>query len=123
MSGIKVLDVTLRDGGCVNDFNFGQEYMDSILSALEGSAVDYIELGYIDEKKGSECGRTQYCNEKVIPQHFLKHKRRGITYVAMIDYGKFHIDHLDKRNEKGIDGIRLAFHKKHWKEAIGGAER
>lgn len=25
MSDIKVLDVTLRDGGCVNDFNFGQQ--------------------------------------------------------------------------------------------------
>ena len=35
MNSIKVLDVTLRDGGCVNDFNFGQEYMDKILFALE----------------------------------------------------------------------------------------
>lgn len=28
MNNLKVLDVTLRDGGCVIDFNFGQAYME-----------------------------------------------------------------------------------------------
>lgn len=112
MGTVKVLDVTLRDGGCVNDFNFGQSYMEQILAALEASGVDYIELGYLDDKKGSEQGRTQYCNERVIPQHFLKSKKPGVTYVAMMDYGKFNVDLLQPREETGIDGIRLAFHKK-----------
>ena len=31
MNKLSVLDVTLRDGGCVNNFNFGQEYMEKIL--------------------------------------------------------------------------------------------
>ena len=79
MNSIKVLDVTLRDGGCVIDFNFGQAYMEQILNGLEKSGVDAIELGYLDAKKGSEQGRTQYCNEKVITEHFLKHKKPGIT--------------------------------------------
>lgn len=112
MGRVKVLDVTLRDGGCVNDFNFGQFYMEQILTALETSKVEYIELGYIDQNKGSECGRTQYCNEQVIHKHFLKSKKPGITYVAMIDYGKFDIDLLEPYDGKGIDGIRMAFHKK-----------
>ena len=66
MRNLKVLDVTLRDGGCVNNFDFGQNYMDKILAAQESSGVDIIELGYIDEKKGSVSGRTQYINEQVI---------------------------------------------------------
>ena len=49
MNSLKVLDVTLRDGGCVNDFNFGQTYMEKILAAQEASGVDIIEMGYIDE--------------------------------------------------------------------------
>ena len=118
MNSIKILDVTLRDGGCVNDFNFGQAYMDTILSHLEASGVDYIELGYIDEKNGSEQGRTQYRSEQVIPTYFLKIKKPGITYVAMIDYGKFDIDKLQPRTDEGIDGIRMAFHKKNWNDAI-----
>lgn len=112
MNNLKVLDVTLRDGGCVNDFNFGQNYIEKILTAQEASGVEVIELGYIDENNGSISGRTQYLNEKVISENVLKHKKPGITYVAMIDYGKFNIDNLQKKTEKGIDGIRIAFHKK-----------
>ena len=112
MNSLKVLDVTLRDGGCVNDFNFGQSYMEKILAAQEASGVDVIEMGYIDEKKGSSCGRTQYIDEKVIPQCILKHKKTGVTYVAMMDYGKFNVDNFGPKTEDGIDGIRMAFHKK-----------
>lgn len=112
MNSLKVLDVTLRDGGCVNDFNFGQTYMEKILAAQEASGVDIIEMGYIDENKGSASGRTQYINEQVIPQCILKHKKPGVTYVAMMDYGKFDVDKLAIRTENGIDGIRMAFHKK-----------
>ena len=112
MNSLKVLDVTLRDGGCVNNFNFGQTYMEMILAAQEASGVDVIEMGYIDENNGSFCRRTQYINEKVISQCILKHKKPGITYVAMMDYGKFNVNNLGQRTEKGIDGIRCAFHKK-----------
>lgn len=118
MAKFSVLDVTLRDGGCVNDFSFGQSYMDKILAALEDSGVEYIELGYLDKNKGSEQGRTQYINERVIPQYFLKGKKPGVTYVAMMDYGKFDPESLGPRSENGIDGIRLAFHKKNRKDII-----
>lgn len=121
MNSIKVLDVTLRDGGCVNNFDFGQVYMEKILCSIEKSGADYIELGYIDEKHGSEHGRTQYCNEQVISEGLLKNKKPGITYVAMIDYGKFDINNLQDRTEDSIDGIRVAFHKKDWKSFIKSA--
>lgn len=112
MNSLKVLDVTLRDGGCVNNFNFGQIYMEKILSAQEASGVDIIELGYIDEKNGSEFNRTQYINEQVIKSCLLKNKKPGITYVAMMDYGKFDVNKLQPRTPNDIDGIRVAFHKK-----------
>ena len=112
MNKITVLDVTLRDGGCVNNFNFGQVYMEKILKAQEESGVEMIEMGYIDEKNGSESGRTQYVNEQVIPQTILKNKRKGVTYVAMMDFGKFNPHNLAPRSDKSIDGLRVAFHKK-----------
>lgn len=112
MNSLKVLDVTLRDGGCVNDFNFGQTYMEKILAAQEASGVDIIEMGYIDENKGTVSGRTQYINEQVIKQSILKNKKPGVTYVAMMDYGKFNVDNLKPYTDDGIDGIRMAFHKK-----------
>lgn len=118
MNSIKVLDVTLRDGGCVNDFNFGQTYMEQILAAQEASGVDVIEMGYIDEVKGSTSGRTQYINEQVISECLLKNKKPGVTYVAMMDYGKFNVDNLQPRSDKSIDGLRVAFHKKNMHDMI-----
>lgn len=118
MNSLKVLDVTLRDGGCVNNFNFGQLYMEKILAALESSEVDVIELGYIDSKNGSLSGRTQYANEQVISECLLKKKKPGVTYVAMMDYGKFDVDQLLPKNENTIDGIRMAFHKKNRYDVI-----
>ena len=112
MNSLKVLDVTLRDGGCVNNFNFGQNYMDKILYAQEHSGVDIIELGYIDENKGSESDRTQYINEKVIEDCILKRKNPGTKYVVMMDYGKYDVENLSERTFNSIDGIRVAFHKK-----------
>lgn len=118
MKGLKVLDVTLRDGGCVNDFNFGNVYIEKILAAQEAAGIDIIELGYIDEKNGSENGRTQYIDEIAISRSILHEKKPGTTYVAMIDYGKFNIDKLNSKSDNGIDGIRMAFHKKNCKDVI-----
>lgn len=112
MNNFKILDVTLRDGGCVNNFNFGSYYMTKILKSLEESKVDYIELGYIDEINGSLDNRTQFANEKCIYQNFLINKNKNVKYVAMIDYKKYDISKLEPRNKYGIDGIRLCFHKK-----------
>lgn len=118
MKNINVLDVTLRDGGCVNNFNFGSKYMNKILASLERASINYIELGYLDDKKGSEIERTQYINEKVIYENFLKKKEKNIKYVVMMDYGKYDVDSLSDRKEYSIDGIRIAFHKKDWEKII-----
>lgn len=119
MKNVKVLDCTLRDGGCVNDFNFGTVYMQQILFGIEQSGAEIIECGYIDENMGSAEGRTQYINEHVIETALVKEKKPGKLYVAMIDCGKYDVTKLGKRTSSSIDGIRLAFHKKNVDEIIG----
>lgn len=116
MNSIKVLDVTLRDGGCVNDFNFGQVYMEQILAAQEASGVEMIEMGYLDENKGTLQGRTQWKTSEAIYETLMKTKKLGVTYLAIMDYGKFNVDNLPQRSEKTIDGIRVAFHKKNMRD-------
>lgn len=116
---IELVDVTLRDGGIVLDFNFGAERMQKIKAVLEDSGVEYIETGYINEKKGTPEGRTCFDNEVSIERTLLSSgKKPGIQYVAMIDYGTFDVSKLGPRSPGGIDGIRLAFHKEHWRESV-----
>lgn len=116
---IKLLDCTLRDGGIVINFDFGTDRVEKIKTCLENSGVDFIECGYIDAKKGTADGRTCYDNEQSIKSTMLKSgKKEGVTYVAMIDYGTFDLNTLKEKDDNGIDGIRFAFHKENWKDAI-----
>lgn len=116
---IELVDVTLRDGGIVINFDYGMERMQKIKATLETSGVEYIETGYIDEKKGSPEGRTCFDNEVSIEKTLLSTgKKPGVTYFAMIDYGTFDVNKLQPRSANGVDGIRLAFHKENWEASI-----
>lgn len=116
---ISLLDCTLRDGGIVIDFDFGLEKMLEIKNCLEAANVEYIECGYIDKNKGSKEGRTSFDSDASV-NNFLKlaGKKAGVNYVAMIDYGTYDVSALQERTKDGLDGIRLAFHKEKWREAI-----
>lgn len=116
---IRLLDCTLRDGGIVINFDYGNERMQKIKSTLEASGVEFIECGYIDEKKGCSEGRTCFDNEVSIEKALLSSgKKPGVSYVAMIDYGTFDVNKLQSRSALGIDGIRLAFHKEKWESSM-----
>lgn len=116
---VELVDVTLRDGGIVVNFDYGMDRMQKIKSSLESSGVEFIETGYIDERKGSPEGRTCFDSETSIERTLLASgKKSGVNYLAMIDYGTYDVSRLQPRTKYGIDGIRLAFHKENWVQAI-----
>lgn len=45
-SAFKILDVSLRDGGHRNNFDFDRESLKIILTSLDASGIDYVEIGY-----------------------------------------------------------------------------
>jgi 4-hydroxy 2-oxovalerate aldolase len=44
---VKLLDVTLRDGGFVNDFRLDEEATLWIIDLLDGAELDVVEIGYL----------------------------------------------------------------------------
>lgn len=121
---IQLLDCTLRDGGIVINFDFGLDHMLNIKETLEASGVDMIECGYINEKNGSPVGRTCFDSEVSIQNSLLASgKKSGVMYLAIIDYGTFDLNKLQPANEKGIDGIRYAFHKEDMRTALTEARK
>ncbi len=44
---MKVFDCTLRDGGYINHWQFGEEMIRETVTGLSSSGVDYIELGFL----------------------------------------------------------------------------
>ena len=57
MNTISFLDCTLRDGGYVNDWLFGNFTIRSVISRLDAAGLDYIEVGFLDSHR-------EYDNER-----------------------------------------------------------
>ena len=124
MNHISILDCTLRDGGWVQNFCFGEEAMQDILYSTEGAGIRCLEIGYLNQKSGTMAGRSMYASPEAIGKNGLQnHKKKGALHFVMIDYGKYDIASLPFQGEEsfGIDGIRLCFHKEDLESALAAA--
>ena len=108
MGNIKLLDCTLRDGGYINDWDFGYPTIKSIIRKLVDSQVDYVEVGFLrnceydpDKSLFNNC-------EQIAP--ILPKKRGNTLFTAMALHNKYDIDKLEPYDGKTIDIIRVTFH-------------
>lgn len=111
MKQIQLLDCTLRDGGFVNDWDFGFGSIKSVFSRLDSSGIDIIEVGFIDERRPYDENRTIFPDVRSIAPIFRNIEKPRATVVGMIDYGTCSIDKVCPRSESCIDGIRVIFKK------------
>lgn len=104
----KLLDCTLRDGGYINEWNFGFHTIRDIIRKLVNSQVDYVEVGFLRDCK-YDCGRTLFnsCAE-IAP--ILPEKRGNTMFTAMALHNKYDISKLEPYDGKTIDAIRVTFH-------------
>ncbi len=58
MGTIKLLDCTLRDGGYVNDWEFGSDTISATFDRLCEADIDIIELGFLDDRRPFDKNRT-----------------------------------------------------------------
>ncbi|KTC64492.1 4-hydroxy-2-ketovalerate aldolase (plasmid) [Legionella adelaidensis] len=68
MHKLKVMDVTLRDGGNRNNFHFNDQDLEQILSPLDKSGIDYVEIGYRNGaiRPVDNIGRAGLCDKKYL---------------------------------------------------------
>lgn len=108
MTNIKLLDCTLRDGGYINDWNFGRYTIKSVLAKLIESNVDYIEVGFLrdcayepDKSLFNNCAEIS----KILPEN-----RGNTKFTAMALHSKYDITKLEPYDGKTIDALRVTFH-------------
>ena len=114
-----LLDCTLRDGGFVNDWNFGLGSIKSIISRLDCAGVDIIEVGFIDERRSYDENKSIFPDTDSILPVFEDINKPGAIIVGMIDYGDCSIDKISSQAESCLDGIRVIFKKQDQDGAIG----
>ncbi len=106
---IKILDVTLRDGGRAINYNWGESAMRDISSAVAESGCDLIELGCL-RPNCHEKGRSLYTFIEEAEQYVDSDS--GAEYTLMIDYPyppQYDISDLRPYNGGKLKHIRTTF--------------
>ena len=118
MQSLKLLDCTLRDGGYINDWEFGRNNLLSMYERLVSSGVEIIEVGFIDDRRPFDMNRSIFPDTASIKKIYGAVPKKAPMTVGMIDYGTCKLDNIQPASESWIDGIRVIFKKHLMKEAM-----
>jgi len=116
MSKVRILDCTLRDGGYINNWNFGERTIKKVINKLTQSNIDIIECGFIEEVDFDK-NKALFNNVESI-REYIEPKNKNVTYVGMIAQPYITIDKISDCDGKSIDGIRVTFHEDEIEEAL-----
>lgn len=116
MNRLCILDCTLRDGGYVNDFYFGEQVIINIIDQLTNAGIDIIECGFL-VSGASDKNRALFGAVEQIKK-CISNKNPNLLYVAMIQLGKIQENEISQCDGSSIDGIRLTFHEHEIDEAF-----
>ena len=113
---ISLLDCTLRDGGYLNDWDFGEDTIHYVVQRSILAGTELIEVGFLDERRKFDINRTIQPNSVDYDRVLSGVNKGSSKLLAMIDYGTCSIENIAPRTENTmLDGIRVIF-KKHNKE-------
>lgn len=107
-NNIKLLDCTLRDGGHVNNAEFGYETIKEITYGLNRSGIDYVELGFL---KDGVFTREQSSYNDVCQIYPTLPMELNSTFSVMIRPDWYDIGQLSDCDGR-ISVIRFAFYYK-----------
>lgn len=113
---IKVLDCTLRDGGYINQWAYGEDVARGIMTGVAASGVEYIEIGFLCNTKDDES--TTIYTTVAEAEALLPKECESQTVLLMIEFGQYDIERVPDRSTCAIDGIRLIFKKSEIAEAL-----
>lgn len=115
---VKLLDCTLRDGGYVNDWDFGNSNIVNIFERLVSAGMDIVEVGFLDERRPYDPNRSILPDTDAVQKTYGLLDKGDSLIVGMIDYGTCGIEHVAPCSECFLDGIRVIFKKHKMHEAI-----
>lgn len=116
MRKVYLLDCTLKDGGYINDWHFGEETIKGFGKKIAQTGIEIYEVGFIK-------GDTYDPDKSVFPDtasiaNVIQPKAEGLLYVGMLDMSApVPLDRIAPYDSSSIDGIRVIFKKEKMDEA------
>lgn len=118
MGAIRLLDCTLRDGGFINDWHFGEDNIKRIASGAVAAGTDIVELGFINARRPFDPARSIFPDTASINKIFEDISWGESAPVAMIDYGTCPLSKITPKSESLLAGIRVIFKKEMREQAL-----
>lgn len=116
MNNIIVLDCTLRDGGYVNNWEFGKKCISDTLKKLSSAGIEIIEAGFLDDTLDNYSENNTVFSGIEFAEKLIDTDKNN--YVLMIMHGKYNIEKLPQYSGGKIKGIRYCFKKEVSDEAL-----
>lgn len=109
MGTIKLLDCTLRDGGYVNNWDFGNSAICGILDRMLRTNVDIVEAGFIrdtlyDDNKAVFPSILSV--DKIIEENRINKNNAQLAVMAEIAH-PIPLESIENASETGVDIIRV----------------
>lgn len=119
MSNIRLLDCTLRDGGYINNWEFGEQAICAITQGIVNAGIDIVEVGFLKDEPYQE-NRAVFRDVQSI-QKIIGQKKKGALYAVMIEAtNPIPIEQIVPFSQDVIDMIRVVVWKS--KRIDGGVE-
>lgn len=119
---LNLLDCTLRDGGYINNWNWGFKTAKDIINALVKAKIDVVEVGFlrnIDEYNSN----ITVCNYIEDLNKLLPENKGNTIFSAMAMRSNYDISKLSPYSGKGIEMIRITAHDYDIKEGLDFAKK
>lgn len=120
----KIIDVTIRDGGLVNDFDFSVEFVRDVYDALSRAGIDYMEIGYKNSPKllkAENSGPWRFLDDQFLKEVIVKKTKTKLS--CLVDIGRVDEKDILPRDESLIDLVRVACYINDVNKAIDLVEK
>ena len=105
-----LLDCTLRDGGYVNDWQFGEEMIKDFGKKIARTGIEMYEVGFLKPEAYNK-NRSVFPNVESIAE-MIQPKIPSMIYVGMLDMSNpVPIEQIIPYDGTSVDGLRIIFKK------------
>lgn len=110
MHKVELLDVTLRDGGLTNNFDFSPEITQHILTELDQSGIGHIEIGFRNGLLGAAVpgmGPAGMCATEYL--NICRKLIRSSKMTVMFHPKNVQKNDFEVMRDCGVDSVRMCF--------------
>ena len=119
---VKLLDCTLRDGGYINEWEWGFDSARDIIYSLVKAGIEIIEVGFLRNTDSynpdiTVCNKIEELN-KLLPNNF-----GNVMFSAMAMQSNYDVEKMAPYSGSGIEMIRVTAHDYDLDEGIRFAKK